>query len=252
MAEFVRFVAARAPGGELPPLRHASDVWLAWACVQGAAEALAYFLRTYEPLITAVVRRRGADPDAAADIRQRIVERLLVTDAQAGRPAKIADYKGHGALRNWVASAAATTLSTTRRSEGRRREHAAAAAEQAYLVRADPEIQYLKERYGAMVHEAIVAAIDDASPRDKTLLRLHLKERLSVDALGAMYGVNRATAARWLAAARRALRARTLERLRSHLSLSPGEGESLLGLVNSQLEVSMLRHLEPGPERTLD
>jgi RNA polymerase sigma-70 factor (ECF subfamily) len=127
------------------------------------------------------VRRRGADADVAADIRQRIVERLLVADAPAGRAAKIADYKGHGALRNWVASAAATTLSTARRSEGRQREHAAAAAEQAYLVCVDPEIQYMKERYGAMVHAAIVAAIDDSSPRDKTLLRLHLKERLSVD-----------------------------------------------------------------------
>src|SRR5690606_9803299 len=64
---------------------------------------------------------------------------------------------------------------------------------------------------------------------------------------GAMYGVNRATAARWLVTARKTVRARTIESLRARLELNPKECESLLGLVNSQLEVSMLNHLEPGP-----
>jgi RNA polymerase sigma-70 factor (ECF subfamily) len=64
-----------------------------------------------------------------------------------------------------------------------------------------------------------------------------------------MYGVNRATAARWLAAAREIVKERTIRQLRARLQLNPRECESLLGLVNSQLEVSVLRHLGPEPDR---
>ena len=38
--QFVRYLAERAPSGELPPLRHASDLWLACACVQGVPLAI--------------------------------------------------------------------------------------------------------------------------------------------------------------------------------------------------------------------
>jgi len=247
--DFVRYVAERSPAGELPPLRHAADLWLAWACVQGAPLALASFLQDYEALVLRVVRRRGGAEDLAADVRQMLAERILVGDPSTGRRAKISDYKGLGALRGWVATAAATTLATQRRNEGRRREGAESLAEKAFVVRLDPELQYLKQRYAKPVHDAIIAALDASSARDKALLRLHLKERLSIDALGAMYGVNRATAARWLVAARRTVRARTLERLRSSLELNPTECESLLGLVNSQLEVSVLGHLEPEADK---
>jgi RNA polymerase sigma-70 factor (ECF subfamily) len=246
-ADFVRYLAERAPAGQLPPIRHAADLWLAWACVQGAPAAVTCFLRDYETLVMRVVRRRGGADDLAADVRQMLAEKILVGDARTGRRAKLADYKGQGALRGWVATAAATTLASERRNEGRRRSGAESLADKGFLVRLDPELQYLKQRYAVQVHDAIVAALDASSTRDKALLRLHLKERLSIDALGAMYGVNRATAARWLAAARRTVRARTIERLRACLELNPRECESLLGLVNSQLEVSMLNHLEPDP-----
>lgn len=245
--DFVRYLAERSPQGQLPPVRHASDLWLAWACVQGAPLALGHFFRLYEELVLRVVRRRGGADDLAADVRQMLAERLLVGDARTGKRAKIADYKGLGALRGWVATAAATTLASQRRDEGRRRDGADSLADKGFLRRLDPELEYLKQRYAPQVHDAIIAALDASSARDKALLRLHLKERLSIDALGAMYGVNRATAARWLVTARKTVRARTIESLRARLELNPKECESLLGLVNSQLEVSMLNHLEPGP-----
>jgi len=246
--QFVRYLAERAPSGELPPLRHAADLWLACACVQGVPLAIACFLQEYEPLVARVARRQKAELDVAADLRQVLAERLLVSDPAAGRRAKIADYKGLGALRGWVATAAATTLSTQRRAIGRRREQPESAADEVLGLHLDPELQYLKQRYARQVHDAIIAAVDALGTREKALLRLHLKERLSIDALGAMYGVNRATAARWLVAARRTLKARTIERLRAALELNSHECESLLGLVNSQLEVSMLAHLDADVE----
>jgi RNA polymerase sigma-70 factor, ECF subfamily len=93
------------------------------------------------------------------------------------------------------------------------------------------------------VEEAIVHALDALSDRDRTLLRLHLCERSSIDVLGAMYGVNRATAARWLAAARRELLSGARERLRARLRLSETECDSLVAMVNSRLDVSIVRRL---------
>src|SRR5690606_27304661 len=178
------------------------------------------FFRLYEELVLRVVRRRGGADDLAADVRQMLAERLLVGDARTGKRAKIADYKGLGALRGWVATAAATTLASQRRDEGRRRDGADSLADKGFLRRLDPELEYLKQRYAPQVHDAIIAALDASSARDKALLRLHLKERLSIDALGAMYGVNRATAARWLVTARKTVRARTIESLRARLELN--------------------------------
>lgn len=243
--DFVRYLAERAVGGQVPPREHAADLWLACACVQGAPAALACFLREYEPLVTRILLRRGAALDVAADVRQVLAERLFVADPCTGRGAKIRDYKGLGALKGWVAAAAATTLASRQRAAGRERGNPESLHDSPLLGRLDPELEYLKRRYSRQVHDAVVAALEALSTRQRALLRLHLGERLSIDSLGAMYGVNRATAARWLAAARQLLKERTFERLRASLALNPRECESLLGLVNSQLEVSILRHLEP-------
>jgi RNA polymerase sigma-70 factor (ECF subfamily) len=243
--EFARYLGERCAGGELPPAEHAADLWLACACARGVPAAVERFQREYEPLIARIAARRGAAQDIAADVRQQLCERLLVPDPGSGRRAKIGDYRGSGALRSWVASAAATTLLSVQRAASRRRERSEPEPQDAALLgRLDPELEYLKQRYTTQVHDAVVAAIEALSPRDKALLRLHLGERLSIDALGTMYGVNRATAARWLATARESLRRGTVKDLRGRLRLEPRECDSLIALVNSQLDISVLRHLE--------
>jgi RNA polymerase sigma-70 factor, ECF subfamily len=241
---FVRYLAERCSGAELPPSAHAADLWLACACAQGVPAAIQQFQREYEPLIARIAARRGASPDVAADVRQQLCERLLVADVSSGQRAKIGDYRGSGALKSWVASAAATTLLSLQRATKRRRERQEPEERDMMLVRLDPELDYLKQHYSAQVHDAVVAAVLALSSRDKALLRLHLGQRLSIDALGTMYGVNRATAARWLATAREALRRGTVKDLRGRLQLEPRECDSLIALVNSQLDVSLLRHLE--------
>lgn len=243
--EFVTYAAHRTAAGAVPPRQHARDLWLACACERGEEAAIQAFRREYGPVIERVLARRKASHDVADDVRQLLEERLLVADTAAARPAKIADYRGAGPLKSWVATAAATTLLTWRRAAGRRREDPETGARAAWAGPLDPELEYLKERYTAEVEEAIVQALDGLGERERTLLRLHLGERLSIDVLGSMYGVNRATAARWLVAARRALLQGARERLRERLQLSPSECDSIVALVNSRLDVSVLRHLGP-------
>jgi RNA polymerase sigma-70 factor (ECF subfamily) len=246
-AEFVRYVAARLVTGQLPPVTHAADVWLACACERGLPRALVAFDSEHAPVIRRVLGRRKAPDDVADDVHQILRERLLVSDASTGKRAKIADYNGSGPLKSWVATAAATTLATLQRGARRRREDPESTGGADWAAKLDPELEYLKGRYARDVEQAIIAALDALGDRDRTLLSLHLGERLSIDVLGAMYGVNRATAARWLAAARRALSEHARARLVETLKLGPSELDSLIALVNSQLEVSIVRRLgSPG------
>lgn len=251
--DFIRYVSERAEDGQVPPLRYAPDLWLACACVQRVPAALVCFQKEYEPLLARLLRRQGAAPDVAEDVQQVLSERLFVADAREGRRAKMADYKGLGALKGWVSTSAVTTLITQQRAAGgQQRVKRKAFAEHALLGSSDPELEYLKARYRAQVHDAIVVAVGTLNAREKALLTFRLKERLSIDTLGAMYGVDRTTVARWLVTARHVLKKRTIERLRACLELKARECESLLALVNSQLEVSLLRHLEleaDGPGR---
>ena len=71
---------------------------------------------------------------------------------------------------------------------------------------------------------------------------------LSIDAIGAAFGVHRATAARWLLRAREALVAQTRARLASRLSMTVTEIDSVIELVQSRLDASVVRYLRQADE----
>lgn len=241
--EFVGYVGARADAARPPPHTHAGELLLTYACSRGVSAALAAFHRDYGPVIDRVLMHRKAAHHIADDARQIVQQRLLVGDGETGSSPKIATYRGTGPLKSWVASAAATTLLMLYRTANRRREQPEDSAASSLGSQLEPELAYLKERYKGDVEHAIIDALEALGARDKTLLRLHLGERLNIDAIAAIYTVNRATAARWLAAARQSLMASSRERLRANLRLSDSECDSLVALVNSQIDVSIARRL---------
>jgi RNA polymerase sigma-70 factor, ECF subfamily len=240
--ELVRYVAVRTPPGQLPNVAHAGDVLLACACARRVSAAIEAFHQRHGAVIARVLSRRRASAHVADDATQALYERLLV--APAGQTPKIGEYKGTGPLRTWVAAAAATTLLMMYRARDRRRERAPDAEVAALAAEADPELRYVKERYRAEMEEAVARAVERLSDRDRTLLRLHLNEHMSIDQLGAMYRVNRATAARWLSAARQAIVAGARDDLRARLRLTTSEWDSIVVLVRSELNVSIARRLE--------
>jgi RNA polymerase sigma-70 factor, ECF subfamily len=242
-AEFIGYVGARVGAGKAPIPAHAADLLLACACSRGELQAIEAFDQLYGPVIDRVLMHRKAAPHLADDARQILRERLLVGDAAANVQPKITAYRGTGPLASWVATSAATTLLMLRRSANRRREQAEDSRVAPAGAPLDPELEYLRQRYKVQLEEAIIHALGGLGERDRTLLRLHLAQRMSIDALGEKYSVNRATAARWLAAARRALLSGARERLRARLRLSDSECDSLIGLVDGGLDVSIVRRL---------
>jgi RNA polymerase sigma-70 factor, ECF subfamily len=91
----------------------------------------------------------------------------------------------------------------------------------------------------AALREAFRAAVGGLDARERTLLRLSLRDRLGVDQIGALYRVHRSTAARWLQAVRDKLSASTRAGLASKLSLADAEVESLIRAIGSKIDLSL-------------
>ena len=242
--DFARYAKERAGEGKLP-VGNAGDLWLACACVRGTPGAVEAFHAAYGRVIARVLARRRATADVADDATQTIHERLLVAPP-GGRP-KIAEYAGAGPLKSWVSTTAATTLAMIHRAASRRREDGeiegdgAAAAPRSGAI--GPELAHMKVRYKNELEAAIVASLARLDDRARTILRLHLGEQLGIDRIGAMYKVDRSTAARWLAAARASLVEAARGEARERLRLSDDECDSIAALVQSELHVSVARLL---------
>jgi RNA polymerase sigma-70 factor (ECF subfamily) len=245
-AEFERHVGALAEQSAPPQLRHAADLYLACACALGLEGALATFESRYGALITTAIARIDEADSFVDEVAQTLRIRLFV-DA----PPRIAAYGGRAKLSTWLMTLAARSAMDQRAAPG----SWTAATEPSSQVdpidgAASPELDYLRTEYKAEFEEAVVVALAGLSARDRALLRLHLRENMSIDRLAVAYGVGRSTAARWLAAARSQLLEDTWREVRARLGATESEIHELGRMLQSQIHVSIVRLLgeEDGPE----
>jgi RNA polymerase sigma-70 factor (ECF subfamily) len=232
---FVGHIAERSEGRPDPALR-AADLYLACACAHGVPEALAAFDERYLARVPAFVARAADAREVADEVRLQLGRRLLV--GEDGRPGRIADYQGRGSLENWVRAAAARTAMNLARGERRQHRALERAAAEARVQAPDPEIDYLKDRYGPKLEEAVRGAFAALSVRDRAVLRLHYVEHVAVGAIARSYGVHRGTVSRWLLGAQRQLHDETRRLLQERLDLSSSERESLVVALRSYIDVT--------------
>jgi len=236
--DFLRWIGERLPEeGAVDAIAglHAADLLLACACARGLPAALTLFDQRYLSEAGTALERSATLASVRDEVLQQLRQKLLVTDG--GRPGRIAEYAGRGPLASWVRSAAIRTgLNATRGA-------AKAPGDDAILEVSggtpDPELDYMKRRYTAEFQAAFQAALEGLTPRERNLLRMHTIDGLNLDQIGAVHRVHRATVARWIAAARESLLERTRKGLEEKLKLQGSEFESLMGLVRSQLDLSI-------------
>nr|HEX4313367.1 sigma factor-like helix-turn-helix DNA-binding protein [Kofleriaceae bacterium] len=224
---------------------HATDLYLACACLAGQHEALVAFERAFMAPVDTFVRRYDASPAFVDEVRQILRERFFVWTA--GAPPRIASYTGQGALGAWVRVAAVrVALRLVERAQAPLGSPVAsdagdsgAAAGDGELVGGEPELDYIRVRYRDAFAGALAAAIASLPADDRTLLRLHFAEGLTIDRLAPLFDIHRATAARRLAQARERLHAETRSQLETRLGVTGRELDSLLAVVRSRLELDM-------------
>jgi RNA polymerase sigma-70 factor (ECF subfamily) len=238
---FIEFLAERIrPGtdGEALPI---ADLYLACACAQGDERAMAALERTTFDAVDAAAAALRAPSGAADEVKQILRTRFFVGSGE--RPPAIADFGGRGDLHGWVrVSAVREILRLFKRAQRVAPLDEALLAE---LAPTDPETAALKARCGGELAAAFREAIEALPPRARTLLRYQIADGLGVTEIGAIYHVHRATAARWLAKLREELVEDTRRRLAARLRLSEAEAKSMIRLVQSQLDLSVVGLLAP-------
>jgi RNA polymerase sigma-70 factor, ECF subfamily len=213
------------------------DLFLASACLAGIEGAAAAFNARHGATIRGTIARivRGADN---GEVEQQLVAELLVGSAAA--PPKIGSYAGRAPLDRWLgvaAQRAALMWLRENRTEARARD--GAAAEPAANGNTHPEMAFLKDRYRRDFEQALKDSLARLPERERTLLRLHLVNGVSVEKIGRMFAVSQPTASRWLAAARETLLDDIKATLGSRLGASSQELASLAGMVASRLDLSL-------------
>jgi RNA polymerase sigma-70 factor (ECF subfamily) len=189
--------------------------------------------------VGAVAGKTGARPDQVADVRSEIARILLVDEPP--RPAALREYAGRGDFRNYVRVIATRDLIRAV-ERGRRETPQEEDVLFALLSRGeDPELDFLREHYRDSVSTSLRAALGRLGDRERALLRYQLVDGWSVDRVGALYGVHRATAARWIAAAREQLGDLIRDEVAKALAISVGEVDSIVRLVQSRIDVSLAR-----------
>lgn len=237
--------APKDPGGADPARSLAglavADLYLACACAGRDARAIAALEGSYFREIDYALRRLHADAATLDDVKQRVREHLFV-----GETPGIVNYSGSGQLRSWIRVIAVRTLHRLRR-----REYNEVALENNLIealpyAGADPELQHIKQHYREAFRAAFAEAMQGLSSTDRVVLRQHFVDGLNIDDLAALHRVHRATAARWLVQARAAIAEQTRKLLIKQAKVPKEDFDSILRLIQSELNLSIRGHLR-GP-----
>jgi RNA polymerase sigma-70 factor (ECF subfamily) len=240
--QIVEFIAPRLSGADVAAAlatAPAADLLLAAACTVQEPTAHAAFDAVLTEVDAAGASTRSPQ-DLVDDVKQVIRVQLLVV--KDGKPPGIAGYRGKGPLRGWVRITATRELIRHQRKRARETP-SERPLDEALGDAGDPLLSQLKAEYRTEFATALREAIAELGAEDRTLLRQQIVDQLSIDEIGAAFGVHRATAARWLQRARGALVTATHGRLAARLKLPVDEIDSVIRLVQSQLDASVIRYL---------
>jgi RNA polymerase sigma-70 factor (ECF subfamily) len=234
-------LAARITGGAPDLAARAPDMLLAAACVAGDRRAIEILDARLPAIVRPALARLGGAGVDEDEIVQRVRVALLAHDG--GHPG-LAGYSGRGELRAYVRAIA---VRLALRRVQRETQPGDSDPGEVFALLPDahdsPELAVLKQQYRSELREAFAAAVTALEPRDRTLLRQHYVDGLSLDGLASLHDVHRSTCARWLESARTTILHAIRRHLRAQLGLDSTELERAVALVSSQLDLSLSRHL---------
>jgi RNA polymerase sigma-70 factor (ECF subfamily) len=230
-------VAARLKTFSQVEALEAEDLVVAAAASVGDAAAIAEVDRRLTRAAQQALGPMRLQPAEVDEVTQRTRELVLV--GAPGRRSRLQSYSGRGPLDAWLrAVVARQALATVPQRPG-------SDSGVLRLSHPDPgpESQLKNAQHAAAVRAALEAAFAALTARQRTLLRLHGLDNLSLASIGAMYGKDASSVSRWLAAARAAVRTDVAARLGQQLELSPSAVESVLRSAGVASDVTLERLL---------
>ncbi len=226
------------------------DLALATACLQGDARAQAILDELTRGDVVATAANIDPAPDFVEDVQQVLRIRLLV--GEPGEP-RLRRYSGHGPLKSWVNISAVRVALNLHRTRSRAAKHLEDdwVSALAVLDTGDPELDGFKHRYRHVVEQSLRIACKGLSAKSRTVLRMHFLQGHGIDTIGRVFGVHRATAARWVHSARADLTREARKALEERLETSAEDALTVERWLRSQLELSFSQLQSQPPDRTI-
>lgn len=221
------------------------DLYLTRACLEGDAQAINHFSTSLLPAICRSLERSASV--GSEEVSQILRARFLVTGP--GQPAPLMGYRGDGPLVRWLRSAALRTFFAQKRERDRRAKVEHIAISDAVVRSHDIELDVLRRIHSKDFQAAFESTFAALTLRDRTLLRMHVVEGMTIDEIGELYRTHRTTAFRWVEAARSALAKGVRRALAQKFSLTKSELDSFMRLVDSDelsLNRLLMTSLSPG------
>jgi RNA polymerase sigma-70 factor (ECF subfamily) len=242
---FVRQIAGHLPravpvGAGLADMQLA-DIALCAACLARDERALSWFERHIVPVVGLALRRLRLDSGLHDELVQVVRLKLLVPSGD--RPAAIASYSGRGPLERWVRVISVRVGLNAIRDQrvGQPLEDDALYDAVEREIR-DPEALLVRHTRREALRQALTRSFEDLPPDARTLLRLRILDRLSLQEIASIHGVDASTISRRLDRVREGLLDRARDRLR-RLVDDPSICDSLVHALQSGLDVSVARLL---------
>jgi RNA polymerase sigma-70 factor len=231
-------LSERLPGGGDGVLDETlADLYLACACLTAAPGAIEAFTRVHLARVQGLTRSYDPSAAFADEVAQQVRTKLFVGEGRS--PPKIVQYRGEGPLGAWVRVAivrAAQRLSADRQRNERPVEEALA---EAIAWSNNGEVLLLRAELRQAFQRAFREAVRQLPRNLRMALKLNVVKRVSTTAIAKLNGVDQSTISRWLAEARRQLRAATRSAMADSLQLSPSDIDSVLTVLDNQVDLQL-------------
>lgn len=214
-----------------------ASLYLCCACVRGNETACVAFNQAYLGVIRNAIARVWPDRQRVDDISAQVLGRLLV-----GPEPRLTRYSGRGDLSAWLKVAATRAAIDAKRSSPDQDEEPLSASAET-VMSMSPESLVFCRAHANDILDALGRATSALDKKQRNLLRLNYTDGLNIEEIGALYGVHRATIARWLQQVRSSVESAVLEELRVRRGLDSAEVRSLILGARALLEESLGRLL---------
>jgi RNA polymerase sigma-70 factor (ECF subfamily) len=220
------------------------ELYLVAACVARHPAAIGAFEKRFLAGLSTNVGRVSLTTDQADELRQQLRVALLIGDQP-----KIGTFRGQGPLGAWVQVCAVRLALRLGSNRSRMLMPDTGLLEELVSRDADQELLAAKARYHDTFQSALEECFVALDGRQKTLLRMHFLDGMSIDEMGLVFRVHRATIARWLVAIRREVLESLCRKVSMRLRTTSSEFNSLVRLVHSDVRLSLRRLLAEKPSR---
>jgi RNA polymerase sigma-70 factor, ECF subfamily len=237
---FQRFVESKSTD-EATPL-YLADLYLAYACAQGSGAAITAFLDTYGAVAESVRSRFGARAPTQSELRADLQNHLFV--ARDNGLVRILGFGGQSELKSWLRVVVTRLLLNRLETQKPEDELDERLIDGLELGARNPEYQLQREQSRELFRASFSEAVAALPARDRKLLRMSFAEGLTIDDIGALYGLHRATAFRHVQQASERLSDELQRRLQKHLNLTDSEYDRWCASIRNSLDLSLGRVLK--------